>query len=263
MLGHATKDIPGEEIHAHFDRLPERYFVNLPESAIELHLKMVNQMLHQNRKPQAVETLMPIIDWRDDIDLNMTVVNVVTWNRAGLFYKLAGALTLAGVNITRTRVFSREDHISIDTFYIKDPEGGIVTDKIAYKTFKAHCEESLVYGKRLAGEIERLEATLKSRKKPTEEILPAPVPTQVKVYYEPSLDQKIVEVTTNDRIGLLYQIARQIYASRFDIIFARIATERGIAMDTFYIERINTLKPTSDRELSELRNKIENVIDRQ
>ena len=263
MLGHAIEDIPGEEIHAHFDRLPERYFVNIPESAIELHLKMVNQMLHQNRKAHTIETLMPIIDWRNDIDLNMTVVNVVTWNRAGLFYKLAGALTLAGVNITRTRVFSREDHISIDTFYIKDPEGGIVTDKTAYKTFKAHCEESLLYGKRLAGEIERLEATLKSRKKPTEEMLPAPVPTQVKVYYEPSLDQKIVEVTTNDRIGLLYQIARQIYASRFDIIFARIATERGIAMDTFYIERINTLKPTSDNDLFELRNKIENVIDRQ
>ena len=187
--------------------------------------------------------------------------SIRSWNRAGLFYKLAGALTLAGVNIASTKAFSREDHISIDTFYIMDPSGGIVTDTTARKTFKAHCEESLMHGKRLAGEIERLEATMKSRKKPTKEILPAPILTQVEVYYEPSLDRNIVEVTANDRIGLLYQVARRIHANRFDIIFARIETERGIAMDTFYIEKINTLEPTNDKDLSELRNQIKTVID--
>ena len=102
---------------------------------------------------------------------------------------------------------------------------------------------------------------LKSRKKPTKEILPAPILTQVEVYYEPSLSRNIVEVTANDRIGLLYQVARRIHANRFDIIFARIETERGIAMDTFYIEKINTLEPTNDKDLSELRNQIKTVID--
>ena len=262
MLEHPIEGVSQEEIHAHFDLLPERYFINISASEIKLHLNMVNKMLHQNQRAQVVEALMPIIDWHDDVDLGMTIVNIVTWNRAGLFYKLAGALTLSGVNIISTKAFSRQDHISIDTFYITDPEDSIDTNANAYKTFKAHCEESLVYGKRLAGEIERLETTMSNRKKPTDEMLPAPVKTEIKVYYEPSLDQKIVEVTTNDRIGLLYQIARQIYASKFDIIFARIATERGIAMDTFYIEKINTLQPTEDRELTELYNKIKSVIDR-
>jgi [protein-PII] uridylyltransferase len=261
MFGQLTEGITQEEIRAHFDLLPERYFTNTSIQNIELHIRMANQFMGQNRETQSVEALAPIIDWQNDIDLNITVVHVVTWNRAGLFYKLAGALTLAGVNITSTKAFSREDHISIDTFYIMDSEGGIVTNPTAYKTFKAHCEESLIYGKRLTGEVERLEATVKSQKKPTEEMLPAPLTNKIKVYYEPSLDQKIVEITTNDRIGLLYQIARQIYANRFDIIFARISTERGIAMDTFYIERIDSLKSTSDKELSELSSKIKNVID--
>jgi [protein-PII] uridylyltransferase len=254
------KDIAKEEIDAHFNLLPERYFTNISMHNIEQHIRMVNQFMAKIRETEAVELLAPVIDWRDDIDLNTTVVHVVTWNRAGLFYKLAGALTLAGVNITSTKAFSREDYISIDTFYITDPEGGTVTDPNAYKIFKAHCEESLIYGKRLISEIERLEATVK-QKKPTVEMLPAQVPTQVKVYYEPSLDKKIVEVTTNDRIALLYQVARQIYASKFDITFARIATERGVAIDTFYIEKINSLKSTSDQELAELRDKIESVID--
>ena len=262
MLTQPIENITPEEIHAHFNLLPERYFTNISMHNIELHIRMANQFMAQIQKAESVEMLAPVIDWHDDVDLNTTVVHVATWNRAGLFYKLAGALTLTGVNITSTKAFSREDHISIDTFYITDPEGGIVTNPTARKTFKTHCEESLIYGKRLTGEIERLEATVKSQKKPGEEILPAPVPTQVKVYYEPSLNKNIVEITTNDRIGLLYHIARQIYANGFDITFARIATERRTVMDTMYIQRINTLESTTDKELSELCVKIKNVIDR-
>ena len=256
-----TGNIAQEEIRAHFNLLPKRYFTNISMHNIELHIRMANQFMVQIQKAKSIEMLAPIIDWRDDVALNATVVHVATWNRAGLFYKLAGALTLAGVNITSTKAFSREDHISIDTFYITDPEGGIVTNPTARNTFKKHCEESLIYGKRLTGEIERLEATVKDQKKSGEEVLSAPVPTRVKVYYEPSLNKEIVEVTTNDRIGLLYHIARQIYAARFDITFARIATERKTAIDTLYIERINTLKSTTDKELSELCVKIKNVID--
>ena len=260
-LERVIEGIHPEEIRAHFELLPERYFTNTSTDTIELHIRMANKFMVQNQETDSIKTFAPIINWHDDIDLNTTIVHVATWNRAGLFYKLAGALTLAGVNIASTKAFSREDHISIDTFYIMDPSGGIVTDTTARKTFKAHCEESLMHGKRLAGEIERLEATMKSRKKPTKEILPAPILTQVEVYYEPSLGRNIVEVTANDRIGLLYQVARRIHANRFDIIFARIETERGIAMDTFYIEKINTLEPTNDKDLSELRNQIKTVID--
>jgi [protein-PII] uridylyltransferase len=34
----------------------------------------------------------------------------------------------------------------------------------------------------------------------------------------------------------LYQLSKSIYDHGFDITFARIGTERGIALDTFYIE---------------------------
>lgn len=247
------------EISAHFDLLPERYFVSASVGEIAMHLSMVNRMLDQNQKAQTIETLMPIIDWKDDTDLNMTVVNVVTWDRAGLFYKLAGALTLAGVNIVSARVFSREDHISIDTFYIMDPEGGIVAKTDSQKIFRAHIEESLMYGKRLTGEIERLEATTNKNHLQADKILDAPFPTRVEVYHEALLNRTIIEVETKDRIGLLYWIARQIYANKFDITFARIVTERSVAMDTFYIEKINTLESISDKELSNLSESIKSI----
>ncbi|MEC9227673.1 MAG: [protein-PII] uridylyltransferase, partial [Verrucomicrobiota bacterium] len=87
-----------EEVDAHFSLLPERYFINTKVEEISLHLRLVSQLLGQINAAEPVGALTPIIDWRNDYDLNMTVINVVTWDRAGLFYKLAGALTLAGFN---------------------------------------------------------------------------------------------------------------------------------------------------------------------
>jgi [protein-PII] uridylyltransferase len=259
ILNRTIEGVAQDEIEAHFNRLPERYFINTKSDEIELHLRMVNQLLTQIQQAESTGTLAPIIDWRNDIDLNMTVVNIVTWDRAGLFYQLAGALSLAGVNIVSTKAISRTDHITIDTFYIMEPEGGIISDTKAHQIFQTHIEDALIHGKRLTGEVERLEAKVNSQKKKLRGILPAPIAPTVEVYHELSLNRTIIEVQAEDRIGLLYGIARLIYSRGYNITFARIATERGLAMDTFYIEKINTRETISSKNLLELQAKL-NVI---
>ena len=260
MLAREIEGVAKDEIEAHFDRLPERYFINTKPNEIELHLRMVNQLLTQIQQADPTGTLAPIIDWSNDIDLNMTVVNIVTWDRAGLFYKLAGALTLAGVNIVSTKAISRSDNISIDTFYIMDLEGGAVSNEKAHTIFQTHIEDALMHGRRLTSEIERMEAKVKSQKKKLGGILPAPLPPTLDIYHEPSLNHTIIEVQAEDRAGLLYGLARHIYSRGFDISFARIATERGLAIDTFYIDKINRQEPISAKNLSELRVKLNAII---
>ncbi|CAA6679851.1 MULTISPECIES: hypothetical protein [unclassified Lentimonas] len=252
----AIEGVAKEEIEAHFSLLPEHYFIKFTAQEIQLHLRMVNQLLAHVEQSDSVETLSPIIDWRDDNDLNMTVVNLVTWDRAGLFFKLAGALTLAGVNIQSTRAFSRKDNISIDTFYIMGPEGGVVSDTEAQGIFQAHVKESLVHDKRLTYDIECLEAQIKGHKK-LSSMPPRNFRPYAEIYNELSLNRIIIEVKAGDSTGLLYSISRLIYSLGFDIASARIATERGIAMDTFYIEKINkgeSIDANDLRELHELLN---------
>ncbi|MGB0259297.1 MAG: [protein-PII] uridylyltransferase, partial [Coraliomargarita sp.] len=248
-----------DEIEAHFSLLPERYFINTSEEEIELHLRMVNSLLTQIQTAESVGSLTPVIDWRNDHDLNMTVVNVVTWDRAGLFYKLAGALTLAGVNIASTKAISRSDHISIDTFYVVDTEGGVVTNTKAEDVFKTHLDETLVQGKKLTDLIEELENQAKAKKK-TRDMLPAPFPPSVDVYHELSLKRTIIEVQAGDELGLLYRLARLIFKKGFDITFARIATERGVAMDTFYIEKANAKEAATPEDLLELREALDKIV---
>jgi [protein-PII] uridylyltransferase len=252
--------ISAEEIEAHFSLLPERYFINTDQSEIELHLRMVHQLLTQIQTADSMGTLIPIIDWHNDIDLGMTVVNVVTWDRAGLFYKLAGALTLADVNIVSTKAISRKDHITIDTFYIMDPDGGVVTNAKARGVFEQRLTEALIEEKELMPEISEREAKLLASAKKQKDMLPAPFPPSVDVYHELSLKQTIIEVQASDRIGLLYQISRLITKKGFDISFARIATERGVAMDTFYIKSENSKVETNTTALLELREGLDKIV---
>ena len=259
ILDRKIEGVSAEEIEAHFSLLPERYFINTDSDEIELHLRMVNQLLNQIQTAESVGALAPIIHWRDDIDMGMTIVNVVTWDRAGLFYKLAGALSLAGVNIVSTKAISRTDHITIDTFYVIEADGGPVSDKKTRSVFEGHLRDALIEGKELMTAIAELEAKTNKPKKKAD-MLPAPFPPSVDVYHELSLKRTIIEVQATDRIGLLYRLARLIFSKGFDITFARVATERGVAMDTFYIENVNSKEATSTRNLLELREELDAIV---
>ena len=259
ILEKKIEGISEEEIEAHFSLLPERYFINTDQEDIELHLRMVNDLLTQIQTAYSMGTLTPIIHWHNDIDLSMTVVNVVTWDRAGLFYKLAGALTLAGVNIVSTKAITRKDHISIDTFYIIDPDGGVVSDKKAREIFEKRLDEALIQEKELMPAINEREAKITAQTK-NKDMLPAPFPPKVDVYHELSLKQTIIEVQASDRIGLLYRISRLITKMGFDIGFARIATERGVAMDTFYIKNEKSELGTHTSALIELRETLDKIV---
>ncbi len=251
--------LPEEEVEAHFSLLPERYFVNTSANEAILHLNMINRLLSQIQNADSIGSLSPIIDWKDDKNLGMSIINIVTWDRAGLFYKLAGALTLSELAIISTRAISRKDHISIDTFYVVDLDGKYVSDPKIKEIFKEKVENTLVHGKDLTEEINALEEKyLQASSK--EDKLPTPFPPSVEVYHELSLHRTIIEVQAKDQIGLLFKITQLITDKGFDISFARIATERGIAMDTFYIENINLNESANTSDLIDLRSEIETII---
>jgi len=262
LMERTIEGVSREEVEAHFSLLPERYFINTNEEEIQLHLRMVNNLLSHIQSAESMGSLAPVVDWKDDIDLGMTVINVVTWDRAGLFYKLAGALSLAGVNIISTKAISRKDHISIDTFYVCDAEGGVVSNPKARGIFDEYLRTALIEDKELMPAIIELEAKDAARKKKQDrDMLPAPFPPSVDVYHELSLKRTIIEVQASDRIGLLYQLSRLISKKGFDISFARIATERGVAMDTFYIENVDLPDgAVNTTNLLELREGLDKIV---
>ncbi len=236
-----AQHIPGisaEEITAHFNLLPERYFVQTEAAEITLHIQMVNRLLHSISAADSLGSLRPVIEWKDDINRSYTTVHVVTWDRAGLFYKLAGAFSVAGLSILSARITTRSDHIAIDTFHVVVPGRGVVQNQTAMDTFARTVEDSLVSNKDLLPEIaaQARKFAAATRYTAASQELPATFPPTVDVYHEISLNRIIVEVQAHDQIGLLFRLVKTISDHGYDTTFARINTERSIAIDTFYIE---------------------------
>ena len=239
LVSQKLGDLSEDEIAAHFNLLPERYFIHTDEAEITLHLRMVNRLLKSISEANSMGSLRPVIEWNDDLNRSLTVVNIVTWDRAGLFYKLAGAFSVAGLSILGAKVISRADHIAIDTFYVVEPNRGIVQSAKAQEIFARTVEEALVSNKDLYPDI-----VAQARKLPVPryttvtkgDIHHGSFPPTVEVYHELSMQRTIVEVQARDQIGLLFRLAKTISDHGYDITFARIGTERGIAIDTFYID---------------------------
>ncbi len=258
------RNIPGvstDEIIAHFGLLPERYSIHTDTDEIELHIQLVHNLLTNIASAESVGSLRPVIEWHNDLNRSYTVVNVVTWDRAGLFYKLAGAFNVAGLSILSAKVNSRSDHIAIDTFYVVEPGRGIVQSANAQALFEKAIEDSLLTDKDLFPQILTEAKKFASRYKIDRNAGPhTSFPPTVEVYHELTMDRTIVEIQARDQIGLLFRLAKAISSQGYDITFARVGTERGIAIDNFYIESSDAAQDSTTESLHNLRNVLKAII---
>ncbi len=176
-------------------------------------------------------------------------MTVVTWDRAGLFSRMAGAFAVAGINIASCRAFSREDDVSIDFFKVVLPVGKEAASK---DRFTSALGKSLLEGTDLLAEVaaeERHALLTAPRRKAF-----VPLAAKAEVYYEVDLARTVIEIQCNDRLGLLFRIGRAIQEGGYAITFANIATEQGFAIDTFYVmpERGLTRDPQAPDDLADV-----------
>jgi len=258
------KEVPKEEIDSHFECLPERYFIHVGGEDVILHLTMAHKLLSAIKRSDAETSLVPIVEWRNDLERGFTLVHVVTWDRTGLFYHLAGAFSVANLNILSSRAVSRSDHVTIDVFIVTEQNGGLVKESSAREIFEETLESTLANNKRILPLIE--ERQKKNRRKDRVrqvDALGLKINPSVNVFQEMALNRTIVEIQANDHIGLLFVLARTISEMGFDITFARISTERSVAIDVFHIESALADQPIDSERLLELREKLNQVVSRE
>ena len=251
IIARTVPGVSADEITAHFNQLPERYFTQTEESDVALHIGMVNQLLHNISNAESLGTLRPVIEWQDNPANNCSVVHIVTWDRSGLFFTLAGGLSVAGLNILSARISTRNDHIAIDRFEVAGPDRKPVHDAHAKDLFARTVEEALMGGRDLA------EAIHAQADRFTAAIAPA-VSASIEAYLEISSPRAIIEIQAADRFGLLYRVGRLIAEHGFNLSAARVDTERGLAIDRFHLESADKQPLDADR-LGRLRDALQKV----
>ena len=239
------------DLRKHLDQVPMRYFSHSGREEVTLHVDMVNRFLHDNSPDNN-----SVINWRNDVRRTLTVIDIVTPDQVGLFEKITGAIAVSGLNILGARAVTRKDGLAIDAFYVEVENSGFVEDEETKSTCESAIRSFLAGKTSPEKKISDLRKKLDNNRLFTnQEKLGEQIPSQVDVYRDVNLGRTIVEVKAPDQVGLLHLLAKTISKCSFNIEFARIATEQGIATDIFHIgtnSKDGKINPTKFLDLREM-----------
>jgi len=227
--------LSGEELRAHFDALGLRYFQvhAAPEILDDLLLA------HRFMRAQVAEeagALAPAIQWHKHPDRGCNAVRICTWDRAGLFSKIAGSLSAAGLNILSAQIFTRTDGIVLDTFFVTDARTGALASRERRSQFDALLVKVLT---RDDVDLRALIARQASTRPLYQSYEGEHMATRIVFDNETSEARTLIEIETEDRLGLLYAISQTFTELRLNISAARICTEKGAAIDSFYVNELD------------------------
>jgi [protein-PII] uridylyltransferase len=245
-----------DELQAHFAALPARYFQIHLAKDIVADLMLAHRFM-QLQVSEEESPLAPVVKWHNEPDRAYNSVKVCTWDRAGLFGKIAGSFSAAGLTILSAQIFTRSDDIVLDTFSVADAITGLLAGAEQRERFEA------VLDKALTGEEPDFHQLLK-RQKITRPLYQAytgeQIPTRVYFDNEASEARTLIEIETEDRIGLLYTISQTLTELAVDISAAKICTEKGAAIDSFYVREVGGAKILSPERQNAIERKLRQAI---
>ncbi|MBI1177907.1 [protein-PII] uridylyltransferase [bacterium] len=256
---HVPGSVTDEEIEAHFDALPPRYFrLHSPEE-VAADVALVNRFLRWQMNEEK-SGLDPVVRWHAEPDRGYTALQVGTWDRPGLFSRIVGSLSAIGLNILSAQAFSRTDGLALDTFFVTRATGEALISREDRERLEALLTKVLNgtdvdFSKRIAKGV---------RAQSAHKILgDEAVPTRVYFDNDVSEEYTVIDVEAVDRLGLLFVITNAFAELDLNLALAKIVTEKGAAVDSFYVNEIVGGKITASERQREIASRLLQAINSQ
>jgi [protein-PII] uridylyltransferase len=218
------------ELEVHFTGMPERYFPFRDADAVERHVRLFRRFMERTVATPGLGALHPVVEWISVPASGHTQVEVCCWDRSHLLAKIAGALASEGINILGADLFTRADNLVLDLFRVCD------TNFEPIRSERVRQRVETLLNQLLDGSVDwtALGDRFAPAKTPDEE-LARTFPSRVWFSNEANRRHTVLEVQALDRLGLLYDLFRVLGRHRIEVAVARIITEKGAAIDTFYL----------------------------
>lgn len=245
------------ELEAHFNSMPERYFLSREPVDIVMHVRTFRQFFRQLRKEDARGALSPVCKWIAKPEQGCSELIVCSWDRHMLLAKIAGALAARSINILRADIFLRSDNLVLDLFRV------CTTDFEPVTAEKVTSEVNSLISRACQGEDIDFATLIRKANREEPEPLPGwrkEFPVRVLVLNDRVRDSTVVEIQAVDRIGLLYDIFQAIGSLGCEITHARVNTEKGAAIDSFCVTGPGGGKITDSGLLAELKARVSAAV---
>ncbi len=199
-------------------RLPPTYWIAEPDDVLEGNARLMD----------AAGSQPLVIAAQVYAERGATLVTIYAADHPGLFYRIAGAIHVAGGNIIDARIHTTRDGMAIDNFLVQDPFGRPFDDPVQLGRLETAIRDALANRGKLT---DRLVA------KPAPRTRAEAFSIQPNVLIDNAASNRftVVEVNARDRPALLNQLAHALFQSKVTIHSAHVATYGERAVDTFYL----------------------------
>jgi [protein-PII] uridylyltransferase len=237
-----------EEVEAHFEVMPDNYFRAFTTDEIVSHLRLFRRFL-ENLYLRDEPPLAPAVAWEAFAEQGHSIASFCAWDGQELLAKIAGSFAVVPLNILSADIYTRGDNVVLDIFRVCDPRFRAVTDKrdqaLVESTLRAALtDEDFDFAPLL--ERARRQTARHSRHG-------LDFPTRVTVENKMHPAYTLVQIQTPDRLGLLYELLSAFGEENVSIALSRISTEKGAAIDTFYVaDRTSRAKITDSSRIAAL-----------
>jgi [protein-PII] uridylyltransferase len=215
-----SKDHPVEKVNHFLETMPERYFLSTAENEISAHFELMEEF-----SGEAAVTRVEHFPERD-----CSSVAICTRDRPGLFASITGSLTALSLDILNARIFTSSDGRILDVFRVSHrgrPE--LVMAEQKWAKFRSTLDGVLEGKVDVARLVENSQRSLFLQRHAPK------VSTVIQTDNEASDNFTIVEVFTEDQIGVLFKIAYALHQLGLSIHVAKISTNVDQVADIFYV----------------------------
>jgi [protein-PII] uridylyltransferase len=216
------------------DRFNDAYWIAEPEDIIALNMPIYAAAKEAEDRLTIHAQYYPA--------RGATLVTVIGDDHPGLFYRIAGAISLAGANIIDARIHTNRVGKAVDNFLVQDPLGKPFREADQLARLKTAIEDAL------AGKIELVPQLAK---RPLARPRAESFDVRPTVLFDNKASGRftVIEVTARDRPALLNKLARCLFECRLMVNSAHITQYGERAVDTFYVTDLLGGKVTSQERL--------------
>jgi [protein-PII] uridylyltransferase len=199
-------------------RMPSAYWIAEPDDIIERNAR---HLIASGDTELAIDACYYP-------ERGATLITVFAADHPGLFYRIAGAIHLAGGNIIDARIHTSSDGMAVDNFLVQDPLGRPFREQSQLDRLARTIKDALTDRAKLMVQLDAKPKAL--RRADAFKIAPS-----VFIDNQASNRFTVIEVNALDRPALLNNLAKALFESKVTLHSAHIATYGERAVDTFYV----------------------------
>jgi [protein-PII] uridylyltransferase len=214
----AALGVNGKAFDKLVQRFPQSYWIAEPDDVLEENARHLltagSSELSITAKPYP--------------ERGATLVTVYAADHPGLFYRIAGAIHLAGGNIIDARIHTLRDGTALDNFLVQDPLGRPFDEPGQIERIETFIRNALDNRQQLMKGLDKKPLS-RTRAEAFE------VPPSALIDNKASNRFTVIEVIARDRPALLASLAFGLFQCKLMVHSAHIATFGERAVDTFYV----------------------------